>query len=187
MQLKRIITGISVAILGLAVIAGGPLSAQTSQQSDATAQEAVADTMPGAVDTLNLTVEPVLTTGVMERMPVDSLSDNATVTSDSVFFWTRVNGVKAGDSTSITHVWSLDGQKVFTRELPVKGPGWRTWTYNVMGPQQKGDWTVTAYGPDGTELTSVQFRAAKSQEAGAMEESTPADTAGTSGSPGGGK
>jgi hypothetical protein len=57
----------------------------------------------------------------------------------------------------------------------------------VIGPGQSGDWTVTAYGPNGAELASVQFTAMKSQEAEPMKESTPADSAGMSESPGGGK
>ena len=185
MQLKRTFTMLCFAILGAAVVFSASSFAQTEQQAGSK-EASASDTTHQSMATTNLKLDVRLTTGVMERMPVDSLANNATVTADSVFFWTRVHGVAADDSTSITHIWQLNGDTVFTRELPVKGPTWRTWTFNAIGPQQTGEWKVMAIGPDGTELASMQFTAAGSQPGETQEQQMKSDTTGATGSETGG-
>ena len=173
-----------LAILGAGLLFGASVLSQAEQQTGGE-KATPSDTTHQKMAATKLKLDTRLTTGVTDRMPVDSLANNATVTADSVFFWTRVYGVAADDSTSIIHIWQLNGDTVFTRELPVKGPSWRTWTFNAIGPEQTGEWKVMAIGPDGTELASMQFTTTESAPA---ETGEATDTTGmTTGQTGGGK
>jgi hypothetical protein len=72
-----------------------------------------------------------------------------------VVFWTRVNDGAEGDR--IVHVWQREGETVFTLDLEVGGPRWRTWSVKKLHPGSAGSWSVEARDPEGRVLARAEF------------------------------
>ena len=131
-----------VIVLCVIVVACGSLFAQT-------------ETEPVApVEPVGLMVETQMCTGVAERMPVDSVSDFP-VGTEQVYLWCHVTG--ATDSTSITMVWSNEGEERATVEFPVKSPSWRTWGSKKLLSSWTGNWGVKILDSQGEILKAVNF------------------------------
>lgn len=69
-----------------------------------------------------------------------------------VYAWTEIAG--AGEPTTITHVWYVDGQKVAEIPLKVRGQRFRTWSAKRIWP---GEWKVEVLGADGNFLGEESF------------------------------
>jgi hypothetical protein len=122
----------------------------------ALAAGASAQTNPDAAKpSEGITIEPVLCTGIEDRMPVgEATSFPADV--DRVYLWTRINGVTEGEIT-IHHVWLHEGQEKADVQLPVKGSPWRTYSYKTILPEWSGNWEIKITGPDGNVIKDVKF------------------------------
>lgn len=128
----------AAAALALALAAPGPLGAQDA-----------------AGDTARLDVAgAVITTGVQDRMPTDTLSS---VPADvgRVYLWTRVTGARG--ETRVAHVWYHGDRQRARVELRVASPDWRTWSSKEIVPSWTGDWRVEVVGPDGRVLETASF------------------------------
>lgn len=108
--------------------------------------------------TATLTVETVVCTSVEERQPV---GESSAFPNDvnRVYLWCKVTGMT--DTTTINHVWYLDGKEKANVELTIKNSVWRTWSYKTIPPEWDGNWEVKVLDKDGTILTSKKFTVAK--------------------------
>lgn len=128
---------IGVLVFGLAVSA-----------PPAHAQEA-------AEETAGLDVaEAVVTTGVQDRTPSDTLSS---VPADigRVYLWTRVTGAEG--ETEVVHVWYHGDEERARVPLRVASPDWRTWSSKQIVPSWTGEWRVEVVGPAGDVLETAAF------------------------------
>lgn len=92
-------------------------------------------------------------TGVVNRQLVGRSDRFAEGTS--VTFWTRVLDGQRGDV--IEHVWLRDGRRVWTFQLNIGGPHWRTQSRYTLRQGSTGDWTVEARDRDGRLLARASF------------------------------
>jgi hypothetical protein len=96
----------------------------------------------------------VLTTGIVNREPIDS----ATVFAPSVgalYYFTELEG--ASPAARIVHIWYYRDEKMAEFPLAVEALRWRTWSRKQILQNQIGPWKVEAVGPDGTVLSSRTF------------------------------
>ena len=63
-----------------------------------------------------------ITTGVMDREPVDSV-DTVTNDQEQIFFFTEILNLTGG---TITHRWEYNGEIMAEVPLDIGGPRWRT-------------------------------------------------------------
>ncbi len=127
-------------------------SAQSPADSAEPTEQASPETSTEIGDVL--TVDAVLTTGIEDRMPVDTVSS---VSADvgEVYCWTRFTG--ASDSLDATFQW-LHGEEEKGRvNLPVNSSNWRTWSSKKIRPDWTGDWEVRILSLDGQILRSISF------------------------------
>lgn len=134
----------AAAALAVTLSAPAPVAAQADRQADAAGQQAAALSVEGAI----------LTTGVRNHMPVDTLS---TVPAEvgRAFLWTRIAG--AGDTTTVTHVWYRGEEEVARVDLPVNGPDWRTYSTKRILSSWTGPWRVEVRDATGQVLQTVNF------------------------------
>lgn len=99
-----------------------------------------------------ISVELILTTGVVDREPVDT---TAAFPADvgQIYAWLRVTG--AADQ-SIQVVWTHATEAVPV-SLAVGGSPWRTWASKTVSPEDTGEWTVEVQDADGNVLTTGTF------------------------------
>lgn len=98
--------------------------------------------------------EGVVTTGIIERAPVDAIQIYP-VTVGKLFCFTEVVG--ATEETTITHVWYF-GNTVTTRSvLPVRSAYWRTWSATTVSPEWVGEWRVEVLDAKGNLLLELPF------------------------------
>ncbi len=103
-----------------------------------------------------LTVEAVLTTGVVDRQPQDTVTTIATpAESDTLYLWTRVTGAAPG--TVIHHVWFRGDEQVADVELTINGSPWRTWSQKIIPAEWTGGWRVEVRDASGTVLQTTNF------------------------------
>lgn len=99
-------------------------------------------------------VRNVVTTGVVNREPIDS----ANVFPPSVgvlYYFTEIEG--ASSPTEISHVWYFNGRKMAEVPLVVEATHWRTWSRKRILESWIGPWRVDAVDPAGEVLSSQTF------------------------------
>ncbi len=109
-----------------------------------------------------ITIEPVLCTGIEERMPVGEM-DEFPDDVGKVYLCTRIKGVTEGEMI-IHHVWLHEGQEKADVALSVKGSPWRTYSYKTIPPEWAGQWEVKVVGSDGNVIKTVPFMVGKKVE-----------------------
>jgi Protein of unknown function (DUF2914) len=100
-----------------------------------------------------------LTTNVVNREPVDELGSTVQIPSsgeDFVYFFTEIRGM-AG--RTVTHRWQYGGSIVASVPFPIGSDRWRVYSRKAISANQAGAWTVTAVGPNGSELARAAFTA----------------------------
>lgn len=99
--------------------------------------------------------DAVLTTGVEDRQPVDTIS---TVPADvgQVYLWTHLTGGRG--ELAVAHVWYHRDQEMARVPVRIMGPSWRTWTSKRILPEWTGSWRVDVAGPDDAVLETVTFQ-----------------------------
>lgn len=116
------------------------------------------DTMPSAPAS-NISVEAVLTSGVVDRVPLDTITTVSVSTeADTVYLWTRVSGAEPG--TVLRHVWFRGDEEVGNVELTINGSPWRTWSRKTITADATGDWRVEVRDEAGNVLQTVSFTVA---------------------------
>ena len=93
------------------------------------------------------------TTGVVEREPVDSITE-LTTAIDHVYYYTELLGM-AGQS--ITHRWSYNDTVIAEVTFDVGGPRWRVWSSKNLVPGWTGDWKVSVVNSAGEVLGGNRF------------------------------
>ncbi len=111
---------------------------------------ALAAPLPAAEPALTVTSIGV-GTGVADRELVGR-SESFPADTGQLTCLTRVEGATA--PTTVTHVWSRDGQETRRVELTVRTASWRTWSTKNVAP---GRWTVRVLGPGGEEIGATSF------------------------------
>ncbi len=99
----------------------------------------------------------MLTSGVVDREPVDTVTD---VTTDHrvIYFFSELQNMSG---EKITHRWEYSGQVMAEVPFSVGGPRWRVWSSKSLEPFWVGEWTVSVM-KDGAVLESRSFRYADS-------------------------
>jgi hypothetical protein len=100
-----------------------------------------------------------LTTNVVNREPVDQLGSRVDIPSsgeDFVYFFTEIRGM-AG--RTVTHRWQYGGNVVASVPFQIGSDRWRVYSRKGIAGGQTGPWTVTAVGPNGSELARATFTA----------------------------
>jgi hypothetical protein len=110
-----------------------------------------APSIPRADDfTKALSAEAKAAHSVKNRKPVD-VADTFKA-GERVWIWSLIKGGEPG--SSVTHVWSKDGEVVLRREIRV---GDRRWATNSRHVCEQGTWDVQVLASDGTALAEVIF------------------------------
>jgi hypothetical protein len=100
-----------------------------------------------------------LTTNVVNREPVDQLGSRVDIPAsgeDFVYFFTEIRGM-AGKT--VTHRWQYGGNVVASVPFQIGSDRWRVYSRKGINGGQTGPWTVTAVGPNGSELAQATFTA----------------------------
>jgi hypothetical protein len=104
----------------------------------------------------NISVEAILTNGVVDRAPQDTATAIAApAEADTVYLWTRVSGAEPG--TVLHHVWFKGDEEVADVELTINGSPWRTWSRKTIAAGDTGSWRVEVRDAGGTVLQTVSF------------------------------
>lgn len=93
------------------------------------------------------------TTAVIEREPVDSVTELTTAT-ERVYYYTELLGM-AGQS--VTHRWSYNDSVIAEVSFAVGGPRWRVWSSKNLVPGWTGNWTVSVLNAAGEVLGGNRF------------------------------
>ncbi|HKK01749.1 MAG TPA: DUF2914 domain-containing protein [Desulfuromonadales bacterium] len=96
----------------------------------------------------------VITTQVVNRMPVDEIQNYA-ASVGKLYCFTRIVG--ATEDTSVTHVWMLNDHEVARVTLPVRSSDWRTWSSKTIPADAKGQWQVKVLDARGDILKTIKF------------------------------
>ncbi len=98
--------------------------------------------------------EAVITTDIVDRVPVDAL-ESYSASVGQLYCFTRIVG--AAEETSVTHVWYYGDEEMARVTLPVRSSFWRTWSSKNILPGWAGDWRVDILDEAGTTLRSISF------------------------------
>lgn len=91
--------------------------------------------------------------GVADHEPVDPATEFQ-LSDDRVYLWCEVENAQG---TTITHVYSLEGEPVTTVPLAVGTARYRTWSYKQLHPGHAGAWRAEIIAEDGTVLATHDF------------------------------
>lgn len=100
--------------------------------------------------------ESVITTAVVERVPVDVVQ-NFPAQEGRLYCFTRIVGAPLDVETAVTHVWLYKGREMARVVLPVRSDNWRTWSSKTLSGAQAGKWQVDVYDERGQLLVSIPF------------------------------
>lgn len=117
----------------------------------------------------------ILTTGIVEREPVNELNAIPADAQRAIFF-TEIRDM-AGKTVS--HVWKHNGEVMAEVKFNVGGPRWRVWSSKNMVSDWAGDWSVTVTDDEGNQLAEKTFtyEAAAMTDGGMAKETAPAEAA----------
>ncbi len=101
-----------------------------------------------------IVVRADFTSGVIDREPIDSLTE---VTNDrrTIAFFTELRNMSG---ESISHRWEYNGKVMADVPFQVGGPRWRLWSTKDMHEFRLGEWTVSVVAADGSVLETKSFR-----------------------------
>lgn len=129
-------------------------------EQPSSAPDVAAGSSHGAVAILDERVgRAQLTTNVVNREPVDELSQSVHTASsgeDYIYFFTEIREL-AGQT--IVHRWEHGGSVVASVPFRIGGNRWRVFSRKSIAADQTGQWTVTAVGPHGDVLARAAFTA----------------------------
>jgi len=96
----------------------------------------------------------VFTSQIVDREPVDSLSELSN-NSDRIYFFTDLRGLTG---QIVTHRWEHEGQIMAEIKFKVgNGPRWRVYSSKNLLPTWTGQWTVSVVDEHGTSLNVSTF------------------------------
>jgi hypothetical protein len=113
------------------------------------------DMTPLKVDEINIC------TSITDRVPAGA-DTTFSVDVEQLYCYTKISG--AADTTTISHVWYLNGEEKANVSLAVKAANWRTWSSKRIPKEWIGDWKVDVVAEDGTILGSKSFKVKAASE-----------------------
>ena len=114
---------------------------------------------------VSLTAEIQLTTAIKDRQPVDKVS-SVSADTDQLILWCTIKG--ATEPTTITHVWTLDGEEMAAIPLNVTSTPYRTWSRKSLWGRT-GNWTVNVKDSNSNVLASTNFTVTPDKTGASME------------------
>ena len=99
--------------------------------------------------------EAEICAGIEDHAPVD-VSNSFSKDTEKIWVYTKFTMDKEV-SSKIQHVYYLNGQKISTVELDVKGPSFRTNSYKTITEKMAGDWKVEILAEDGSLFETLTF------------------------------
>ncbi len=108
------------------------------------------------------------TSGVVDREPIDSLTE---VTNERrrIIFFTELRNMSG---EPVLHRWEHDGQVMAEVPFRVGGPRWRVWSTKNLHEFWLGEWTVSVVAEDASVLETKSFHYAVPELAPAAANST---------------
>ncbi|MEE8211638.1 MAG: DUF2914 domain-containing protein [Acidiferrobacterales bacterium] len=94
-----------------------------------------------------------LTTAVVDREPVDSISTLSNQVSQ-LYYFTEIQGM-AGQT--VTHRWEYNGKIMADVSFDIGGPRWRVYSSKKLQPGWLGDWKVSVVDAAGNALSVDTF------------------------------
>ncbi|NOU52982.1 DUF2914 domain-containing protein [Pseudoalteromonas sp. JBTF-M23] len=132
---------------------------QSEQLSENTFSEhaAITNVALGAQIDSNLVSRAVLTTGVVDREPIDVLKENLELTQfvDKLFFFTEINNMQG---QTVQHLWFHQDQLMAEIPLSISAIRFRTYSSKNIMPSQTGQWRVEVVTDQGQLLAQKSFR-----------------------------
>ncbi|CAH9067234.1 hypothetical protein PSECIP111951_03737 [Pseudoalteromonas holothuriae] len=111
----------------------------------------------GAQIDSNLVSRAVLTTGVLNREPIDVLKDNLErgKFAEKLFFFTEINNMQ---NQTVQHLWFHQDQLMAEIPLSISAIRFRTFSSKNIMPSQTGPWRVEVVTEQGQLLAQKSFR-----------------------------
>lgn len=110
---------------------------------------------PGDNATTGIRVEyGAICRAVVDRVPV-STGNLFSNDIEKLYCFTHIKGAK--QPTHVVHQWLYEGEMVFSIELPVLSPSWRTYSAKQIPPHQTGEWVVEILSQGGLLLQQLFF------------------------------
>ena len=100
-------------------------------------------------------IEAAACRDIENHRPVESGTHFSSL-NRKIWVYSRVK-MPAGESAKISHVYYLNGKKIQTVELAVKGPTFRTRSYKSINQMLDGNWKVEIRSESGALLDTVEF------------------------------
>ncbi|BBN80090.1 hypothetical protein PA25_00750 [Pseudoalteromonas sp. A25] len=118
---------------------------------------AITNVALGAQIDSNLVSRAVLTTGVVDREPVDVLKENLELSqfTDKLFFFTEINNLQG---QTVQHLWFHQDQLMAEIPLTISAVRFRTYSSKNIMPSQTGPWRVEVVTEEGQLLAQKSFR-----------------------------
>ena len=98
----------------------------------------------------------IVTTGVVDREPVNNL-ERVMAGNKQALFFTDLRGMQG---QTVKHRWSYRGEIVAEVEFNVGGPRWRVWSSKKLIPELAGDWVAEVIDGDGNIVKAKSFSVA---------------------------
>jgi hypothetical protein len=146
-------------ILGVLLIAVGATVAPSQVDTTRTRKPSYPDSMKypesgsvGTPSTSSVVKRAVISSGIANHEPMDSLS-KVPSTTGKVFFFTEIVGM---EGKTITHRWIKDGSKVADIRISVASNNYRCHSSRSVSGKS-GYWSVQVLDADGKKLREVAF------------------------------
>jgi hypothetical protein len=150
--MKHVLFGVLLTTLGASV-------AISQVDTTGTRRPSYPDSIPGSGSpsavggiSQNAVSRAVITTGIVDHEPTDSISQVPSTTS-KVFFFTQIKGM---EGKTITHRWMKDGNRVADIRISIASDNFRCHSSRVVSGKT-GYWTAQVLDNDGKKLKEVAF------------------------------
>ena len=154
----------TLAALVLAVAVSGaaqePDSTKPAEKPTTSTAAPVQKATPSSAT--GMSAEVAVCSAVVDREP-NGAGDTFSADVGELCLWSKITGAEG--ETTVTHVWSFNGQEMASVELPVRSASWRTWSRKTIDPSWVGDWEVKVLDASGSVIGSTAFKTAKAAEA----------------------
>lgn len=155
MKLMFVLSFVLFAACGIAFCEESAATTSTDETA-VSAQEETASQPQGTVSVS----DAKFCTSVTERQPV---GENSTFSTGNnvIYYWCTVNTDAA--PTSISHVWTFNGETKAEIPLNIKYEKMRTWSYKTILPEWTGEWTVETKDSNGNVIRKDSFTYGKAE------------------------
>ncbi len=142
--------------------AEGPSPGATEPHGPAAAPQAAEAPEPAAPAVPGYVSRDAVTTGVVEREPVNDLQRVETDLDRIVYF----SELRDMEGQTAIHRWEHEGEILAEIPFKIGGPRWRVWSSKNLRPEWQGEWTVTVLNDSGEviEERAFVYRPAAMQE-----------------------